>query len=398
MHISRVAVVGGSICGLTTALLLRDAGFEVDVYERSPQPLAGFGTGIVVQPELVRYLVERGAVDVESISVPSSSMRYVDATTGTQIGRVDASWRFTAYDLIYRELHRLFGAKHYRLGRCLVGLDQDADGVSLRFADSTSAEADFVVAADGGNSVVRQRLTGLTPSYAGYVTWRGLLDPHELPESERRAFDDAFTYGLLPDGHLIAYPIPGRKDGEPRRLNFQWYWNVPPGPQLDELMTDCRGTRRPVSVHTDSLCDRQIERLDERALGLAAPFAEMVRRAQARFVTIVSDAEPSALVHGRVALVGDAAVTPRPHAAAGAAKAAADGWELAEALAEPEGLRNASLASWERSRLDVGHRYLAKVRLMADRLQHGGEFPPGAPEFRFGLPQPGDRPIRPARR
>ena len=53
MEISDVAVVGGSICGLTTALLLRDAGFEVDVYERSRGSLSGFGNGIVVQPELV---------------------------------------------------------------------------------------------------------------------------------------------------------------------------------------------------------------------------------------------------------------------------------------------------------------------------------------------------------
>lgn len=60
MEISRIAVIGGSICGLTTALLLRDAGFDVDVYERSNNPLSGFGNGIVVQPELVRYLVERG--------------------------------------------------------------------------------------------------------------------------------------------------------------------------------------------------------------------------------------------------------------------------------------------------------------------------------------------------
>jgi 2,6-dihydroxypyridine 3-monooxygenase len=41
-------VVGGSIGGLTTALLLRDLGFRVDVYERTSTALDGRGSGIVL--------------------------------------------------------------------------------------------------------------------------------------------------------------------------------------------------------------------------------------------------------------------------------------------------------------------------------------------------------------
>ena len=36
----QVAVVGGSLGGLTAGLLLRDMGINVDVYERSPVELA----------------------------------------------------------------------------------------------------------------------------------------------------------------------------------------------------------------------------------------------------------------------------------------------------------------------------------------------------------------------
>ncbi|MCV7250571.1 NAD(P)-binding protein, partial [Mycobacterium hackensackense] len=52
-------VVGGSIGGLTTALLLRDLGFQVDIYERTPVPLDGRGSGIVLQPDTVRWFAER---------------------------------------------------------------------------------------------------------------------------------------------------------------------------------------------------------------------------------------------------------------------------------------------------------------------------------------------------
>jgi hypothetical protein len=48
---------------------------------------------------------------------------------------------------------------------------------------------------------------------------------------------------LLPDGHLIAYPIPGREAGGRLRLTFRRYRNVPAAPELDELMTDRNGIR-----------------------------------------------------------------------------------------------------------------------------------------------------------
>ncbi|ELT44868.1 hypothetical protein G205_09298 [Arthrobacter nitrophenolicus] len=145
----RIAVVGGSIAGLAAALMLRDAGVEVDVYERSPQPLSGFGTGIVVQPELVRYLMEQG-VELDSISVPSSSMEYVDGLTGESFGSVPADWRFTSYDSIYGALYELFGPERYHTSKCLVGLNQDSEAVQLRFSDGTQAEANWLIGADGG--------------------------------------------------------------------------------------------------------------------------------------------------------------------------------------------------------------------------------------------------------
>jgi 2,6-dihydroxypyridine 3-monooxygenase len=56
---SRALVVGGSLGGLTAALVLRDQGWDVDVLERSAVPLQGRGAGIVAHPTTVRYLVER---------------------------------------------------------------------------------------------------------------------------------------------------------------------------------------------------------------------------------------------------------------------------------------------------------------------------------------------------
>jgi len=55
--------MGGSLAGLTAALTLRDAGCDVEVYERSNSPLAGQGAGIVLNPTTVRYFTKNGVLD-----------------------------------------------------------------------------------------------------------------------------------------------------------------------------------------------------------------------------------------------------------------------------------------------------------------------------------------------
>jgi 2,6-dihydroxypyridine 3-monooxygenase len=85
--------------------------------------------------------------------------------------------------------------------------------------------------------------------------------------------------------------------------------------------------------------------------------------------------------------LGDAGVTGRPHAAAGAAKAAGDAWALAERLIETDGNIERSLQLWEASQLERGYALLAKVRHMGRVLQSGGGFVPGDPSFTWGLPK-----------
>lgn len=386
-----VAVVGGSIGGLTAALVLRDAGSEVEVFERSETFLSSFGAGIVVQPELVRYFLERTSITLDEISVPSKSVRYFDAGSGTLLGEVPGEWRYTSYTALYGGLLNSFGAERYHLGEALVALDQDGESVELRFSSGRVAHCDLAVCADGGFSTARLRLLGVAPTYAGYISWRGLADRALLTDDTWSFFDERFTYGLLPDSHIIAYPIPLIGDGlrlTGRQVNFQWYWNIPEGPSLDEIMTARDGIRRPVSVHADDVQERFVEALHLRAKEQVAvePLAELMTTVERPFLTIIADAATPQLVVGRVCLLGDAGVTGRPHAGAGGAKAAADAWALAENLVEADGDVNRALQTWEAAQLEQGYALLAKVRHMGRVLQTGASFVPGDPAFRWGLP------------
>jgi 2,6-dihydroxypyridine 3-monooxygenase len=116
--------------------------------------------------------------------------------------------------------------------------------------------------------------------------------------------------------------------------------------------------------------------------------ADVVGAVSRPFVQVIYDMEVTRMAFGRVCLIGDAAWVVRPHAAAGTAKASADGWELAGVLAESADVVSA-LAAWEPRQLALGRQLLDRTRRIGARSQVDGNWVPGDPELIFGLRGPG---------
>jgi 2,6-dihydroxypyridine 3-monooxygenase len=386
----RAIVVGGSMGGLTAALVLRELGMQVDVFERSPELLDGRGAGIVLQPDTVRWFREHGGTSaVDKVSTGSSHLRYIGA--GDEIVFDEPStWRFTSWTTTYKALLSDFGTERYHLGEYCAGLDQDADGVDLRFVSGRQERADLVVFADGISSTGRRRLLPeVTPRYSGYVGWRGTVPETEVSASTHALLSDSLAYAVAPNTHICMYPIPGKDGGRAvgeRELNYVWYRNVPEGPQLDELLTDKRGFPSPVSVHPGQVQDRFVAELRAAAQEQLPPAAaELVTRTAEPFIQPVLDIEVPRMAFGRVALMGDGAFAARPHAAAGTAKAAADAWALADALRSADGDVGTALAKWEPGRLELGRSLVGRVREMGRKYQVDNTADPADRSLRFGL-------------
>jgi 2,6-dihydroxypyridine 3-monooxygenase len=98
---NRAVVVGGSLGGLTAALVLRDRGWDVDVLERSAVPLEGRGAGIVAHPSTIRYLVERAGRAIGDIGVSASRLRYI-GDDGAIADQRPCAYRFASYFELYR--------------------------------------------------------------------------------------------------------------------------------------------------------------------------------------------------------------------------------------------------------------------------------------------------------
>lgn len=409
----RVLVMGGSVGGLTAALVLRDAGCDVRVFERSSAALQARGAGIAALEATLRYLTERGGRQRAEVCSSTGWIRFL-RPDGSIEHEQRHRYLFSSWNTIYRSLLELFDPGRYLLGSEVTGFRQSGDSVRVTLAGGTGtitgADADLLVCADGVSSLARARLLPeVRPSYSGYVAWRGTLPEQALPAATRELLGDAITYQVLPDSHILVYPIPGPgrlggivppgASGAPdgaltaggRLVNFVWYVNVAAGGALDALMTGRDGVRRTVSLPPGAVRDKPVTAMRQAAGEMfAQPIAEVVTGVAEPFVQAVYDIAVPRMAFGRICLIGDAAFAVRPHAAAGTAKAAADGWALAGELAAADGDVPAALASWERSQLALGRALLDRCRDIGDSSQFGGTFRPGDQRLIFGLYGPGN--------
>ena len=389
----RVIVAGGSLGGLTAALVLRDIGCEVEVYERSRRPLSGRGVGIVAHPATIRYLVERGEGDPTS---PVRFTRYLDPD-GSVGYEVETQFRFTSYYSLYRDLLGLLGNERYHLGHEVVGFAQDPDRVIVELARGGREACDLLVCADGIQSTARQRLLPeVEPRYAGYVGWRGAVTESELSAEALSALGDALVYYVIPHSHILTYPIPSvdgsLRPGE-RTINWVWYRNVEAGAGLDDVMIDVDGTRQGISLAPGTVPPHRVEELRRVADEVLAPqLAEAVRLTAEPFVQAVFDIEVPGMAFGRVCLIGDAASALRPHIAAGTAKAAEAAWMLADAVEACDYDVVDALQRWEPEALALERRALERTREAGISVQFENGWRVGDP-IPFGLHESGDSAI-----
>jgi len=380
--------------GLTTALLLRDLGHDVDVFERATGELTGFGAGIVAHEVSTRYFSQHSSSWLAQTTVHVPSHRILDSS-GALLWDYPVAYRFVSWGSLYRALLGEFGRERYHQGAALVGFSQNGDGVDLRFASGQESHYDLLVLADGLLSTGRQRLfPGVEPVYSGYVAWRGTVAERDIPARILQRIDDAITYVLVPNSHILVYPIPGsdnRVERGRRSWNFVWYRNVDKGAALEELMTDRDGYPHSASLRPGRVQDRYVRELKEVAAAtLPRDVAAVVTATEHPFIQAVMDVESPAMAVGCVCILGDAAFVARPHAAAGTAKAAENAWTLAEAIRSGAGDLPDALQRWSTHQTALGSSLVARSRHMGEGSQFRCDWRPGDPGLRFGLYEPGD--------
>lgn len=370
----KAIVIGGSLGGLLAATALRSAGCQVDVYERNETTLEARGAGIRIQTHMRNLLAQRAGIDLSDSMVSLARSRWLEPGPGnTLLADEPFPVHYSSWSTLYRLLLARHGDAHYHLGAAYIDHTETADSVCVRFEDGRTAEGDLLVFADGINSSGRRRLLpGVEPRYAGYVCWRGMVPEQDMSEETAAIFHDAFVLTLQRPGHMGIYAIPGAAgNSERRRLyNYVWYRNVTQGAPFEALMTDREGVYRPMSLPPGMVQDRFVQEMREAAAASLAPAAaELVQKTEKPFVQVIADVEVPQLAFGRACLLGDASFGGRPHLGAATAKAAVNGWALADSLAEHGGDVVRALVAWEHSQLPLGQHYVQAARAIGEKLQ-----------------------------
>lgn len=357
--------------GLLNGLLLRRAGWTVDIYERVESELSGRGAGIVAQAELIARLRALG-LPTADLGVAITTRKILDAE-GRFSHEYECPQVLTAWERVYRLLRDAFPPRHYHRGHSFTGFTQDVAKVTARFSGGEIVEADLLVGADGIRSTVRQQAApNVAPLYAGYSAWRALIAESEFPPDVHRDLFEFMTFALPPGEQFLGYPVAGPdNDLRPghRRYNIVWYRPADEKTKLKWLLTDERGTTHAISIPPPLIRREVIAEMRADAERLLGPqFRELARLMHEPILQPIYDLESPHMTFGRVAIAGDAAFVARPHVAAGVSKAADDAAALADALsAEPDVA--AALKRYEAARLSENFRIIERARHLGAYLQ-----------------------------
>lgn len=319
-----IAVIGAGLGGAACAALLRQAGFDVHVFEQAPV-FDRLGAGIHIGPNVMKVFRHLGIE--ETLSNIGSHPDYWfsrDGRSGDYMSRIElGAFALKEYGAPYITIHRgdmhavqmsLIPEERTHFDHRLTELEERAEGVMLKFANGESYLARLVVGADGINSTIREVLLGPEkPRYSGWIGHRALVDIEKLRASGL-TFEACVKWWWEKSRHIMAYATKGDKS------EYYYVTGVP-----DQTWD-----------HGTSFVDSSREEMED----VFGDNAHPVVKALIDATTIVTkwpfyNRDPLSLwSRGRLCLLGDACHPMRPHMAQGACMAIEDAAVLMRCLRE----------------------------------------------------------------
>ena len=357
----RVIIIGGSMAGLFAAATLRKLGWHAEIYERAGEALANRGAGIATHDELYAAVREAG-IDLRDEMGVRCKGRIMFERDGALIGRHDLPQIMTSWGLIYRFLRAQIADAEYHNGHTLCGIEHRGAGVTAVFDNGKRVDGDWLLGADGTRSSVRAIVAPEAAArYCGYFGWRGLIDEALIAPAVLDQFDQRMAFGMAPGGHWLGYLVAGPNDAlTPGQRWYNWGWyRTATAEQLRDHLTDGSGHHHENGIPHHLIRGELVAAMRAESRAHLAPQIQSVIAATAQpFLQGMFDFCAPRFLYDRVALLGDAAATARPHCGMGVSKAAEDAASFAQAL----DAGTAALGTWAEQRLAYGRAIVAWSR------------------------------------
>jgi 2-polyprenyl-6-methoxyphenol hydroxylase-like FAD-dependent oxidoreductase len=320
-------IVGAGIGGLSAGLALRQAGWNIRIFERASSPRElGFGLGLA--PNAIAALRKLGIADVvlaRGFEPRRAELRRLDGSVLKRAelppGALGGPMILTLRPALHGALLEAVGVDAITLENDVTGFTVKGNGVTLQTAGGRAAEGDLLIGADGVGSVVRRALHPAEPPprSSGLVAVRG-------------AVHGALRH--LGDLDAVYYLGRGVESMLVRASDTGIYW----------FLSMARALVPPTMQDPTAILALMSPRFDSTFRAVTSTTEDL------RYDELV-DRDPIPF-WGRdvVTLLGDAAHPVLPHTGQGAAQAITDAVTMAEALTGDVDIERA-LRAYERERL-----------------------------------------------
>jgi FAD-dependent urate hydroxylase len=312
-----IAILGGGVAGVSSAIALKQKGFNVSIYERRQAP-TNIGAGIVVWPNAAYVLDQLGVLnDIKAASGLPTNMRRV-SNTGEFLGSIDIElinqqMGYPSLSILRRDLQNILISTLKSLGveinysHAVTDIkSRTPDQAEVYFQNGRKITADVFVGADGRMaSIARQHVHGdNSPVYQGFINWIGVYD------SEEETF---------PEITVTDYWGVGARFGIVPISKHKAYW-------AGGIACPDVGPKNPAEYKAE---------LSSIFSSWPQPVQKMIEQTPLEWINkiYVHDHNPIPTWHNHnLIAIGDAAHAPLPTSGQGACQALEDAWHLANCL------------------------------------------------------------------
>jgi FAD-dependent urate hydroxylase len=322
---SKIAIIGGGIGGLTTAIALQQKGFtNIVIYERRAE-MQSVGAGFVIWANASWVLNKLNLLD--SIELFGGRLNQMqrwaedgDYLGGIDIAKIDEKIGFPSYAVSKSELQGLLQKKVTELrielqnNITVTSIEDNGNGNPfLRLDDNSIIQADIIIGADGRmNSIAKKYVqSSNVPIYQNYMNWVGIIE----------------TDNPLPtENNVLDYWGCGERFGIVPISENKVYW------------AGCKAL--PLnSNNTEPTNQRELLKMFRNWSPLIKTVLEQTQETNIKRIPIFDHNPNPVWFKNNVCLLGDSAHASLPTSGQGACQAIEDAWHLTKQLSTFETLR-----------------------------------------------------------
>ncbi|MEM1279795.1 MAG: FAD-dependent urate hydroxylase HpxO [Cyanobacteria bacterium P01_D01_bin.6] len=350
MYNLKAIIVGAGIGGLTTAIAMQQAGYDVEIYDKT-RALRPAGAGISLWSNGVKVLNRLGlGAQLATIGGTMNRMEY-RSHQDEPLSHIDLMPLIyqvgqRPYPVSRTELQELLretaGRDQVQLNMRCVAVEETQEQITAIFENGHRATGDILVGADGIHSQVREYVLGapMTPRYADYVNWNGIVEAQP---------------GLCEPDNWVIYVGQGKRASMMPIGGDRFYYffgapmskgtSVAPQDRRDELAKLFADWPAPVQNLIKTLDPLETNRLE------------------------IHDIDPPAqLARGRAVLIGDAAHATTPTLGQGGCQAVEDADVLTRYLVTTNISTPDALQRYEAERKERTATLVLKARKRTDTI------------------------------